>query len=109
MLNTLKGESDLLDSDYKTYYTEFTKVYEDVTSIMQIFFTELLKAGTHVIEKKYHKDDTCPLCLQPKSKSELLQDIEKRLKEIEESSKKKTAFDFAKQSIIKISEEPLAT
>jgi hypothetical protein len=81
-LTNLKSEIDLLDSEYGRYYTEFQKMANDVQSIMQVFFTELLKAGSSVIEKKYHKDDTCPLCLQPKGRNELLKDIQKRLKQI---------------------------
>lgn len=104
-LTNLKGEIDLLNSEYEKYYTEFNKIADDVQSIMQVFFAELLKSGSNVIEKKYHKDDTCPLCLQPKGKDELLKDIKKRLKQIEESTKMKAAFDSAKQTVIKISTE----
>jgi energy-coupling factor transporter ATP-binding protein EcfA2 len=107
-LTTLKDEIDFLDAEYKKYYIEFKKIADDVQSIIQIFFAELLKAGITVIEKKYHKDNTCPLCLQPKSKDELLKDIQKRLTQIEESSKRKTAFDSAKQAVIKISVERIS-
>lgn len=104
-LTNLKGEIELLSSEYEKYYIEFKKIADDVQSIMQVFFTELLKAGSTVIEKKYHKDDSCPLCLQPKGKDELLEDIQKRLKQIEESTKRKAAFDIAKQTVINLSAE----
>ena len=104
-LNNLAGEIELLNSEYEKYYTEFKKIADDVQSIMQVFFAELLKAGSTVIEKKYHKDDSCPLCLQPKGKDELLKEIQKRLKQIEESTKIKAAFDTAKQTVIKLSAE----
>lgn len=104
-LNNLEGEIELLNSEYEKYYTEFKKIADDVQSIMQVFFAELLKAGNTVIEKKYHKDDSCPLCLQPKGKDELLKDIQKRLKQIEESTRIKAAFDTAKQTVIKLSAE----
>lgn len=104
-LNNLEGEIELLNSEYEKYYTEFKKIADDVQSIMQVFFAELLKAGSTVIEKKYHKDDSCPLCLQPKGKDELLKDIQKRLKQIEESTRIKAAFDTAKQTVIKLSAE----
>ena len=104
-LNNLEGEIELLNSEYEKYYTEFKKIADDVQSIMQVFFAELLKAGSTVIEKKYHKDDSCPLCLQPKGKDELLKEIQKRLKQIEESTKIKAAFDTAKQTVIKLSAE----
>jgi len=104
-LTNLKSEIELLNSEYGKYYNEFNKIADDVQSIMQVFFAELLKAASVLIEKKYHKDDTCPLCLQTIGKEELLENIQKRLKEIEESSKKKASYDSAKQSILKISAE----
>ncbi|MBK6698689.1 MAG: hypothetical protein IPG55_02055 [Saprospiraceae bacterium] len=104
-LTTLKSEAALLNKEYENYYTEFKKIADDVQSIMQVFFAELLKAGSTVIEKKYHKDETCPLCLQPKSKEDLLIEIQNRLKQIEESAKKKAAFDSAKQMVNKLASE----
>ena len=105
ILTNLKGEVDLLNSEYVKYFTEFNLIADDIQSIMQVYFAELLKAGSTLIEKKYHKEDTCPLCLQPKGKEELLSDIQTRLKQIEESSLKKAAFDSAKQTVITLSSE----
>lgn len=104
-LTTLKSEVELLNKEYGNYYTEFKIIADDVQSIMQVFFAELLKAGSTLIEKKYHKDETCPLCLQPKSKENLLSEIQSRLKQIEESEKKKAAFDNAKQNVTKLAFE----
>lgn len=104
-LTNLKNEINLLNSEYEKYYNEYNKIADDVQSIMQVFFVELLKSANLLIEKKYHAVDTCPLCLQPIVKEELLRNIQKRLKEIDESSKKKASFDLAKQAILKISAE----
>ncbi len=104
-ITTLKSETELLNKEYEKYFSEFKIIADDVQSIMQLFFAELLKAGSTVIEKKYHKDETCPLCLQPKSKEDLLVEIQSRLKQIEESAKKKAAFDSAKQTVIKLASE----
>ena len=106
-LNNLKKEIDLIDKEYVKYYTEFELIANDVQSIMQTYLAELLKAGNDVLTKKYHKDESCPLCLQPKSIEDLKNEIMKRLKEIEESSKKKVSFDNAKQAIVTISTERL--
>ena len=103
-LNTLKSEIQLINNSYSTYYDEFEKISNDVQSIMQTFLGELLKTGD-VVLKKYHKEDSCPLCLQPKNRDELQQDIAKRLKDIEEASKIKASFDNAKQLINSISLE----
>ncbi len=105
ILTNLKAEIGLLSSEYEKYYIEFNKIADDVQSIMQVFFAELLKAGNFILEKKYHTDETCPLCLQPKLKEDLIKEIQQRLIEIEESSKKKAVFDLAKQSVIQIAVE----
>lgn len=105
--STLKGEIEFIDSEYQKYFTEFNKIADDVQSIMQTFLAELLKSGETVLAKKFHTDESCPLCLQPKNIGELKTDIQKRLKEIEESSKKKAAFDLSKQSVANIITERL--
>ena len=104
-LTTLNQEIGLVDTEYSKYFYEFNLLASDVQSIMQTFLAEMLKAGQIVLEKGYHKDDSCPLCLQPNKKDALLLEIRNRLKEIEESSKKKASYDNAKQTIIKISIE----
>lgn len=106
-LSTLKSEISFIDGKYQKYFYEFNKIAEDVQSIMQTFLAELLKSGETVISKKYHKENNCPLCLQEKNLEELKTDIQRRLKEIEESSKKKFAFDTAKKSVSDIITERL--
>ncbi|HUW07521.1 MAG TPA: hypothetical protein VMW01_14835 [Williamwhitmania sp.] len=101
-LSTLKGEISFIDEEYKKYFIEFNKIAEDVQSIMQTFLAELLKSGETVITKKFHKEDSCPLCLQQKNLDELKEDIQRRLREIEESSKKKVVFDNTKKSVADI-------
>lgn len=105
VLTNLKSEIAFIDSEYVKYFDEFEKIANDVQSIMQTFLSELLKTGEAVLARKYHKEESCPLCLQPKDLSELRTEIAKRLKDIEESSKKKAAFDNAKQLVANISVE----
>ena len=106
-LTTLKSEISFIDEEYQKYFSEFNKIAEDVQSIMQTFLAELLKSGETVIAKKFHKDDNCPLCLQEKNLEELRTEIQRRLKEIEESSKKKVSFDTAKKLVSDIITERL--
>jgi len=99
VIDTLKSEINFINTEYGKYYDEFEKIASDVESIMQTFLAELLKTGDTVLAKKFHTEESCPLCLQPKSLEDLRTEIALRLKEIEESSKKKAVFDKAKQSI----------
>jgi len=105
VLDTLKSEVEFIDSEYNKYFDEFELIASDVESIMQTFLGELLKVGDTVLAKKYHKTDNCPLCLQTKSIEELRAEIAIRLKEVEESSKKKASFEKAKQLINSITIE----
>ncbi|MGB3947713.1 MAG: hypothetical protein WBM13_06995 [Bacteroidia bacterium] len=100
----LKSETALINDEYVKYHTEFSNISKDVQSIMQIFLGELLKVGKHVIDKKYHNQDTCPLCLQNKNREELISEIENRLIEVEKASSKKSAFDSTKNSLTTIIE-----
>lgn len=106
-LLTLKSEINFIDEEYQKYFSEFNKIAGDVHAIMQTLLAELLRSGNNVLIKKYHSENTCPLCLQPKNIQELTEDIQRRLKEIEESSKKKASFDTAKQTIAAIATERL--
>lgn len=106
-LGILQSEVDLIDTEYAKYFSEFDKIANDVQSIMQTFLAELLKVGSDVISKKFHKEDSCPLCLQPKNLTDLQAEIKIRLQEIGESTKKKASFDNAKLSITGIAAERL--
>ncbi|MGG5570620.1 AAA family ATPase [Myroides odoratimimus] len=107
VISTLKSEVEFINTEYEKYYNEFEIIADDVESIMQTFLGELLKTGDAVLSKKYHKDESCPLCLQPKSIDELRLEIAERLKEIEVSTKKKASFDKAKQLLNSITVERL--
>lgn len=103
-LTLLKSEIGFINSEYGKYYLEFEKIAMDVQSIMQTFFKELLDSGKNVITK-YHKEASCPLCLQPKNIEELQSEISKRLEEIEESSKKLNDFNKSKNLVSEIALE----
>jgi hypothetical protein len=100
----LQSEVVILNTHFDTYYNEFQKIAADVEGIIKIYIGDLLKSGDTVI-KKYHKDESCPLCLQPKSKDELRVEIAERLKEIEEAEKKLKAFQNALELIKSLSIE----
>ncbi|MXV50347.1 hypothetical protein GS399_05130 [Pedobacter sp. HMF7647] len=102
---TLENEIEFIDSEYDKYYIEFEKIASDVQSIMQTFLAELLKVGNDVIEKKFHEDESCPLCLQPKNITDLQAEIKLRLQVIGESAKKKASFDNAKSNMAAIATE----
>lgn len=102
---TLRKEIEFINTEYDKYYQEFQKIANDVESILRTFLAELLKTGDKVLAKKYHSEESCPLCLQPKSIEDLRREIAGRLKEIHKSSEKKAVFDKAKESVAAITQE----
>lgn len=99
LLLVLKNETSLIDVEYAKYYAEFEKISNDVEAIMKTFLGELLTAGKKVLSKNFHKEQSCPLCLQPKDINDLQMEIQARLVEIDESSKKKVEFEKTKKQV----------
>ncbi|MBB1194958.1 hypothetical protein DNC80_14915 [Flavobacterium sp. SOK18b] len=100
----LQSEIEIINSNYQIYFNEFQKIAEDVEGIMKIYIGELLKLGDTVVQK-YHKKESCPLCLQPKKIDDLRDEIAIRLKEIEEASQKLASFQKAQELVKNISIE----
>lgn len=98
------SESELINSTYLNMSNEFNKISQDVNSIMQTFFTDFIKSGTHLIDK-FHKEDTCPFCLQSKNLEQLKVELSERLKKIEASSEKLKAFKKAQSDSSAIADE----
>ena len=105
-ITAIKTEKDFINTAYTDYFNEFDVISKDVDGIMQTYLAELLVTGRTIL-KKYHKTDSCPLCLQLKSNIELQAELEVRLLEIEEASKKKVKFDNAKKLLESVSVERL--
>lgn len=101
----LYSELDLIDGEYKLYFAEFEKISKDVESVMQTFLGKLLQSAQLVIDKKFHKIDNCPLCLNDKSHDELSREIQSRLTEIEAASQKLEGFNKVKNSLSEIIKE----
>ncbi|MCK9399188.1 MAG: AAA family ATPase [Bacteroidales bacterium] len=93
LLTNIKKDITAINDHYLKYFKEFEKLFNDVESLKQKIFEELLNTGKHLLIQKYYTDNKCPLCLQDKNKQELISEIEDRLKIIELSKQKLTAFE----------------
>ena len=93
LFTNIKKDITAINDQYLKYFKEFDKLFEDVESIKQKIFEELLNTGKQLLSQKYYSDNKCPLCLQNKEKQELISEIEDRLKVIELSKQKLTAFE----------------
>lgn len=101
---TLSSESDLINTTYSQLSNEFNKIAEDVNSIMQTFYADFIKSGSHIITK-FHKEDKCPFCLQSKKLDQLKSELSSRLEEIEKSTEKLNSFKNAQRDANTIADE----
>ncbi len=101
-INILFSEIDFINNEYTKYLDEFNIIANDVDAIIKIYLGDLLNAANKVFKQKIHTDESCPLCLQPKSSHDLKEEIKVRLNEIEEYSKKKIPFDKAKKIVSEV-------
>jgi len=96
LLTNLKKDTTAINDQYSSYFKEFEILFEDVETIKQKIFEELLITGKQLLSQKYYSDDKCPLCLQDVNKKKLISEIEDRLKVIELSKQKLTIFEKTK-------------
>lgn len=104
VLANLKNEIEFINTEYEKYFKEFKKIEDDVKSIWQTFLLEFLQVGDEALHK-FHKEDSCPFCLQPKNRESLIKEIQTRIKNIGESTKKRALYELAKTTIINIIKE----
>lgn len=95
----LKADLPVIEDAYEKFYKEFEKIFNDVESIKQVLFKDLLQTGHDLISDKNFHDDNCPLCLQTFKKEDLKQELDRRLKEIETSSAKLKELGEARELI----------
>ena len=93
LLTNINKDKVIINDQYLKYFKEFEILFEDVETIKQKIFEELLNTGKQLISQKYYVEDICPLCLQNKDRLKLISEIEERLKVIELSKQKLTAFE----------------
>jgi hypothetical protein len=102
--DTLSSESELINTTFGILSVEFNKIAADINSIMQSFYADFIKAGSHIVSK-FHNDDKCPFCLQSKNLEQLKAELTIRLAEIEESSEKLKTFNNAQKDSGAIADE----
>ncbi|MCX5807026.1 MAG: hypothetical protein NT010_13365 [Proteobacteria bacterium] len=88
-LTEIFGNIDNIHSSYKTYHTIYTELRKDPENIQKLQLLALLKEGQSVLKNDVVQDDYCPLCLQEKSKIELIKELEERIRELETLEQKK--------------------
>jgi len=98
-LTEIIGNIDSIHSSYKAYYTIYTELQKDPENIQKLQLISLLKEGQSVLKNDVVQDDYCPLCLQEKSKIELIKELNERISEFEELEEEKNKLEEQGQKL----------
>lgn len=98
-LTEIFGNIDSINSNYKSYHTIYTELREYSENIQKLKLLALLKEGQSVLKNDVVQDDYCPLCLQEKSKIELIKELNERIKELEELEEGKNKLEEQGQKL----------
>ncbi|MBI4825311.1 MAG: hypothetical protein HY807_02675 [Nitrospirae bacterium] len=90
-LNCFTASSNSGCSSYKAFYEKCQQIARDQEKLKKINLEPLLSQGLSILEKKLYEDDKCPLCLEDKSREELIDELRKRLEELAIVKKEKDA------------------
>ena len=92
-LSEVEGNIENIHESYKAYHTAFKEFQKDPEKIKKLQLLALLKEGHTVLKNDVVQDDFCPLCLQEKSKVQLLQELTSRIEELEQLAEEKQKLD----------------
>ena len=93
LLSEVEGNIENIHESYKAYHTSFKELQKDPEKIKKLQLLALLKEGHTVLKNDVVQDDYCPLCLQEKSKVQLLQELTSRIEELEQLAEEKQKLD----------------
>ena len=92
-LSEVEGNISNIHKGYKEYHKAFKELQKDPEKIKKLQLLALLKEGHTVLKNDVVQDDYCPLCLQEKSKVQLLQELTNRIEELEQLADEKRKLD----------------
>jgi hypothetical protein len=85
----IEGNIENINNSYRTFYDSFNALRKDSEKVKSLQLLSLLQEGKSVLTKDVVQDNYCPLCLQEKSKVDLLQELNLRIEELELLNKEK--------------------
>jgi len=92
-LGNLKDSLQNILSSYREYYKKYQKISKNVDKLKKISLEKLLSEGLGILEKDVFEDEKCPLCLQEKSREELIKELKRRIEELAVFKKEKDEME----------------
>ena len=98
ILHLLKLSEDI-DNYYNDYFIRYNKIIKDLDKIKNIILENLLSEGVEILRGDKYVNDTCPLCLTPMGRPDLIIELEKRISGLEKFKSEKTNLIDARDSL----------
>ncbi|GAN32814.1 MAG: DUF2813 domain-containing protein [Candidatus Brocadia sp. AMX2] len=95
-LSSFKVSFNSICTSYKAFYEKCQQIAQNQETFKKISLEPLLSQGLSILEKRLYEDDKCPLCLQDKSRDELIDELRKRIEELSIFKKEKDAAEEEK-------------
>ena len=82
-LSEIFGNIDSIDNEYKLFFDSLNELKKEKGNFEKLQLLNLLLEAQQLFKKEIIKEDYCPLCRQEKNRTELIQDINKRIEDFE--------------------------
>lgn len=99
--------SEDIDDYYKDYFIRYNNLIKDLDKIKNIILENLLSEGVKILRGDIYVNDTCPLCLTPMGRHDLISELEKRISELEKCKSEETNLIDARDLLEKLLNECL--
>ena len=101
-LSEIEGNIDNINASHKAFFDSFNSLKKDPEKVKNLQLLSLLQEGKSVLTKDVVEDDYCPLCLQEKSKVDLLQELNLRIEDLETLDKEREKVENNANDLTKL-------
>lgn len=112
VIESLGGIENLvneIESNYTKFYENYQKIVEDIDKFKKINLEKLLSEGLAVLQGNIMEEDKCPLCLQYKSRDELIDDLRQRVEKLSVFKKEQANLEEARKNTQDVLQAALST
>ncbi len=98
-LREISGNVDNIHSEYTSFHSTYTSLQDKPENIRKLRLLSLLKEGKNVLENDVVQDNYCPLCQSEKEIILLVQELNARIKALEQLEKENEKLKRQKEEL----------
>ncbi len=102
LISNITSSLKSISVPYTTLLSKHQSISGSIENIKNLRLENLLNEGFKLINEAFFDEDRCPLCLQSKNRSELLDEIKFRINELSELKKAKEELKGLQQDVVNL-------